>query len=158
MFASFFQCGVGWSSVAGRRWLLVGGSSVVRRRRSHGGAVHMVLERDPVELLARRENLLQVEVLVQIKTGKNLSIHVVGAVGRARGSGVGGWSASDLPRERVVHATGGPPVPVQLERVRVNDDTCQLSTRGVIQRFINRKRTADAYKGVFRSEMVHVKY
>ena len=46
------------------------------------------------------------------------------AVGRTRGSGLRRRSTSNLPRERPIHATSGPPVEVNLERARARDDAC----------------------------------
>ena len=84
------------------------GSAALQDRRSHGGAVHVVLERNAVDECPSTDGLRQVEVLVVIKT--SLGVHVVVAVGRARGSGAAAWSGSGLLREGCIHTAGGPPV------------------------------------------------
>ena len=111
----------------------VGGA--FENRRSHGAAVHVVLEGDPVELLARGKGLLQVEVHAGKVWRRSLAVHVVGAVGRAQGSGGGASCTASLSEE----GAGGPLVDIRLERARVRNGACHLSLCGVSNRFISPK-------------------
>ena len=97
----------------------VGPRRAVRRAfqncRSHVFAVHVVMERDPAELLSRRDGLLQIEHLVPIRS-RRLDKHVAAAGRRIAGSSGSAWSTSGPEDEgQATRGTGGPPIEARLE-------------------------------------------